>query len=270
MSGGEPFLHYRIVDMIEFVNSLGLDSYIYTSGIIFDTNNQRAPLDKSILKSISGKVTKLIFNIEACSPSTYNLIMGTKDCFEKMKLSVVMANDLSILTEAHFVPMKLNVNELQDVVSLCRELNISKISLLRLVMHGRALQNEQEIALSRDEFLQLQADLEALHNKSNIDIRIGVPLSTDISSHKCEAANGKINIRYDGSVLPCEAFKNDRVQYRFKGLKPESIHEYSLVDIYQNSNYLNYIRELSQKFSSSGHFETCIGQYLINNSGVNR
>lgn len=265
LSGGEPFLHSRIVDMIEFVHSLGLDSYVYTSGIIFDVQKQRAPLDNNVLRAIVGKVTKLIFNIEAGAAHTYDMVMGTRGCFEKMKQSVTMANDLSILTEAHFVPMKLNINEVEETVSLCKELNISKISFLRLVLHGRAQQNEQRIALSREEFLRLQADLEALQKKSNLDIRIGVPLSTDVSCHKCEAANGKLNIKYDGNVFPCEVFKNGRVQLRLRGLTPDCIHEHSLLDIYRNSKYLQLVRELSQEFSGGGHRETCIGQYLINN-----
>ena len=35
LSGGEPFLHPQIADMVAFTSSLGLQTYIYTSGIIF-------------------------------------------------------------------------------------------------------------------------------------------------------------------------------------------------------------------------------------------
>ncbi len=265
LSGGEPFVHSKIVDMIEFVHSLGLDSYVYTSGIIFDAQNNRVSLDKNILQAIAGKVTKLIFNIEAGTPITYDLIMGTSGCFEKMKQSVLMANDFSIPTEAHFVPMKLNISEVEKAVSLCEELNILKVSFLRLVLHGRAQLNEQRIALSQEQFFKLQTDLKALQKKSNINIRIGVPLSTDVSCHKCEAANGKLNIKYDGNVFPCEVFKNDRIAHKLRCFTPDSIYEQTLMSIYQNSQYLQLVRELSQEFACGTHCETCIGQYLINN-----
>lgn len=265
LSGGEPFLHPEIVEMVKYVHSLGLDSYVYTSGIIFDADGRKAPLDRDVLRAIAGKVTKLIFNIEAGTQDTYDMVMGTRGCFEKMKQSVIMANELSILTEAHFVPMKLNIHEVEKAVSLCSELNISKVSFLRLVLHGRAQENEQRIALSEEEFKQLQADLKELKKKSNVNIRIGVPLSTEESCHKCEAANGKLNIRYDGNVFPCEVFKNDRMSHRLKGLATDSIHSSSLLDIFQNSKYLQRVRKLSQEFSCKEHYETCIGQYLINN-----
>lgn len=267
LSGGEPFLHPKTVDMIEFVHSLGLDSYVYTSGITFDEHHERASLDENILRIISGKVTKLIFNIEGGTSKTYDLIMGTTGCFKKMRNSVATANKLLILTEAHFVPMKLNVDEVAEVVSLCEELNVSKISFLRLVLHGRAQLNEQKIALSREEFLQLQIKLLALQKKSNVNIRIGVPLSTDTTCHKCEAANGKLNIKYDGNVYPCEVFKNDRIAHRLRGLTPDNIYKRSLQDIYLNSQYLQLVRELSQKFASGANCETCVGQYLIHNDG---
>jgi MoaA/NifB/PqqE/SkfB family radical SAM enzyme len=157
ISGGEPFLHHRIVDMIAFVRSIGLQSYVYTSGIILDTQNNKVSLNRDILRAISDKVTKLIFNVEAANPETYNSIMGTEGCFEKMKQSILDASSFSIVTEAHFVPMRLNINEMKETVALCKKLGVPKISFLRLVLHGRAQFNESKIALSADEFLRFTA-----------------------------------------------------------------------------------------------------------------
>ena len=269
LSGGEPFLHPQIIDMIAFTGSLGLQTYVYTSGIIFDKHNQRASLNIDVLKAISKSVTKLIFNIEAAKSSTYDKIMGTIDCFEKMKQSICDAHSFSIITEAHFVPMKLNVDEVEAVVDLCRELIIPKLSFLRLVLHGRAQENEALIALSDYGLEKIKVFLEKLNEQPEVDIRIGVPLSTDNSCHKCEAANGKLNIKYDGNVYPCEVFKNDKIAPHLQGCLPESIYDRSLRDIYQEALYLKLVRSLLQEFACSGHCETCIGQYLINKAGEN-
>jgi MoaA/NifB/PqqE/SkfB family radical SAM enzyme len=263
ISGGEPFLHPRIVDMIGFVKSLGLQSYVYTGGIIFDARNNKVSLDRDILQAIPGKVTKLIFNVEAADLETYNSIMGTEDCFEKMKQSILDANSFSITTEAHFVPMKLNMNEIEKTVVLCKELGVSKISFLRLVLHGRAQLNEPKIALSTDEISRLKSSLKALQQNAGIGIRIGVPLSSDILCHKCEAADGKLNIKYDGRVFPCEVFKNDRVWGQLKGLNPDSIYNCSLYEIYNDSPYLKYVRDYSRSYNCGKYGETCIGQHLI-------
>ena len=267
LSGGEPFLHSKISDMIGFVASLGLQTYVYTGGIVFDEKNQRASINKDVLKSISSNVTKLIFNIEAATADTYDEIMGTSNCFEKMKKSICDAHKFAITTEAHFVPMKLNVNEVTAVIDLCKELKVSKLSFLRLVLHGRAIENEMRIALSDEDLIKFKNVLRELKENSVIDIRIGVPLSTDASCHKCEAANGKINIKYDGNVFPCEVFKNNRISQYLKGSHPDNIHEKPLIEIYHNSAYLNIARNIYKEFSCSKNCETCVGQHLINNDG---
>jgi len=268
LSGGEPFLHSRIVDMIKHVASLGLQTYVYTSGIVFDERNQRASINKDIFKDISSKVTKLIFNIEAATSNTYDEIMGTTNCFKKMKRSIHYAHNFGITIEAHFVPMKLNIDEVEAVINLCRELNISKLSFLRLVLHGRAQDNEALIALANEDLEKFKNMLSELKEQSTVDIRIGVPLSTESSCYKCEAASGKLNIKYDGNVFPCEVFKNDRISHCLKGTRPESIHDNSLIEIYYNSAYLNAVRSLSKNFLCRGSCETCVGQYLINTEGV--
>lgn len=264
LSGGEPFLHPRIVEMISFINSLGLQSYVYTSGIVINKDNEKVSLSAGLLQAISGKVTKLIFNIEAANAETYNQVMGTNGCFEKMQHSVLEANSFSIVTEAHFVPMRLNINEVEATIALCKKLRVAKISFLRLVLHGRAQLNEERIALTAEDFLGLKNKLVALQQEKEIDIRIGVPMSDHDACHKCEAAKGKLNIKYDGNVFPCEVFKNDRIAHQLRGLKPESIHEHSLLEIYHNSQYLQLVRQLSQDFSCRKHCETCIGQHLLN------
>ena len=270
LSGGEPFLHPSIIDMVEFANSLNLQTYVYTSGIALDEYNQKASLDTGVLKAISKSVTKLIFNFEAAKSSTYDEIMGTTGCFDKMKQSIKDAHSFAITTEAHFVPMKSNIGEVADVIDLCKELNISKLSFLRLVLHGRAQINEDLLALSDEELEKLRVSLAGLKEHSALDIRIGVPLATNAPGapcQKCEAANGKINIKYDGRVYPCEVFKNERISHCFKGVRPESVHDKPLIEIYNNSTYLNVVRDISKDFFGDTHLETCVGQYLINSNG---
>jgi len=264
LSGGEPFLHTNIIEMIKYIHNIGLNSNVYTSGIIFGGNMNYASLSKDLLNSIVGKVSKLIFNIESSNADTYDKIMGTLGCFNLMQQSVRTANSLGIVTEAHFVPMRLNIDEIGTMVEFCKKLGLSKISFLRLVIHGRAQTNEKEIAFSSEELAQVKNKLQSLQKHSDIKIRIGVPLSSNNSCYKCEAAKGKINIKYDGLVFPCEVFKNTKDSFLPKGLKPDNVYNTSLIDIYKNSPYLKYVREASEQYSHDINNETCIGQCMIN------
>jgi len=263
LSGGEPFIHPNIIDMINYVNGKKLNCYIYSSGIILDENNNFAPIEKKLLAPAAGKITKIIFNIEAGTEQTYNYIMGTTGCFNIMRQSIKNAGELSIVTEAHFVPMKPNLNEIEKTIELCKELSVSKISFLRLVVHGRALTNKDSIDLNNDELERIKSKLAELKSGNNMDIRIGIPLSDKKECHRCEAASGKINIRYDGCVFPCEVFKNEITGIQLNGFKPENIRHNSLIDIYNNSSYLQYVRDYSSSYKQGNYSETCVGQYLL-------
>ncbi len=249
--------------MIEYVHSKGINSYVYTSGIVFDEKGDRTSIPKSIINAISKEVTKIIFNFEASSASNYNVIMGTKNCFNSLKESINIANKASVVTEAHFVPMKINVDEVESTILLCEELGISKISFLRLVLHGRAIKNIEKIALTEEETNTLKKRLSKVKQKSSLKVRVGVPLLKGVNKHKCEAAKGKLNIKYDGLVYPCEVFKNNNV-YIKKLNKPDSIYNSDIKNIYYNSLYLKTVRDYLVKYTSNGSCENCVGQYLIN------
>jgi MoaA/NifB/PqqE/SkfB family radical SAM enzyme len=104
LSGGEPFLHPGIIEMVSYIQKKNTDCYIYTSGIILDAHGNYAPVPADILLPLAGKASRLIFNIEAAREDTYDKIMGTTGCFNIMKQSVVTAKKYTLTTEAHFVP----------------------------------------------------------------------------------------------------------------------------------------------------------------------
>ena len=261
-SGGEPFLHEDILEMVEYANSKGLKTYIYTSGIYIDKKGRRTSIPKFILSKLNGIVTKLIFNIESVSEENYNYIMGTRNCFQYLKQSIIDARKEDIICESHFVPMKLNINEIEDTILFCKNIGISKISFLRLVPHGRALLNKEVILLNDNELKFLKERLIELQKKYNNSIRIGVPLSGNINDAQCEAAIGKLNIKYDGYVYPCEVFKNVH-GFSDSNEMPESIFNKSIEEIYDNSTYLKNIRNYINEFCQSNNCENCAGQFYI-------
>ena len=262
-SGGEPLLHPDICKMIDYVNSYGIDVYIYTSGIYYE-NGKFKSIPDSLLNHMKNKVKKLIFNVEASCDYTYDKIMGTRGNFSLLKESVINAVKKRITCEAHFVPMKYNYNELESTIELCRKLGIDKISFLRLVPHGRAEHNQAQILLSDEETKKLKQKLQSLLDKSEIGIRIGTPLAGEECKHNCNAANGKLNIKYDGKVYPCEVFKNRKIRF-IEGYEADSIYEKNLIDIYNCSKYLCLVRESIKKYSFKHQDENCIGQHYINN-----
>ncbi len=262
LSGGEPFLHPQFCKIVEYAFNLGIDVFVYTSGIFLQNDNACAiPVD--VFESIQGKVNKLIFNFEAATEDTYNKIMGTIGYFPFLLNSIQNAIRLGIVCEAHFVPMKYNLPELNATIELCKKIGVSKISFLRLVQHGRAEINKGQILLDQFETKQLKQQLHQIYLKSTeIGIRVGTPLSGSECKNNCEAATGKLNIKYDGCVYPCEVFKNKKVKF-INGIEADSIYDKSLTEIYMESEYLQVIREHIANFSHEHDEENCIGQHYI-------
>lgn len=262
-SGGEPFLHPYIVEMVRFVSEQKLESYIYSSGVYMDARGERASIPPIILEGISKYVTKIIYNIEGADEAVYDTIMGTKGCFILLKKSIISSVEKGICVEGHFVPNKINKNQIEKTLILCDELNVSKVSFLRLVMHGRAQENFEQLYLSEEETKEVEQILYNIKNSNRFSIRIGVPFFGETEDYHCEAASGKLNIRYDGKVFPCEVFKNNKV-YSLSGVEPCSIYDMPLYEIYNDSEYLKKARRVICEFACSHSCENCVGQYYIN------
>lgn len=263
LSGGEPFLHPNFFKIIDYISEKGICCLVYTSGIILDENDRPVCIPKEVLVRIRNKVTKLIVNIEGADEDTYNLIMGTSfGGFLMMQTTIRNAVSVGFVVEAHVVPMKLNLQQLPQIIALCAELGIKRVSFLRLVVQGRALANQQQILLSDEETLFAKDLITTGAKEYRSNIRLGIPFSDCSRKINCMTGTSKLDIRYDGKVFPCEAFKNDNISYLFT-VQSDSICDKSLKEIYQTSEYLNQVRQLLNDFQSIDTCETCVNQYYI-------
>lgn len=259
LSGGEPFLHPQIIDTVKYIAGVGLECYIYSSGVYYsDGCYTSVPVE--LLNAVKPFVTKLIVNYETTDTARYDQIMGTSfGGLQLLEESVKRAVLTGIEVEAHFVPMHINWKDAADVVRRCNELGVKRVSFLRLVMQGRAHEHVNETVLSDSEREAFISNVKSLSKDSSI--RLGIPLSQNNSFHcACTAGIQKISVRYDGVVHPCESFKNNEPA----GLlttKPESIYDRRLVDIYRNSSYLEEVRELVRDFKARRCPEACVNQY---------
>ena len=258
LSGGEPFLHSDIVKIAEFINLRGMTCLLYSSGIVLSKDGTPASVPADTLESIKGKVSKLIVNIEAADETTYNRIMGTSfGGFELMQDSVRKAIKAGITVEAHVVPMKLNIQQLPKIMALCDQLGVSRVSFLRLVVQGRAYEHKSEILLSEDDVVFAKNLVVTHAPQYQGAIRFGIPFGECTHRINCMTGTSKLDIRYDGKVYPCEAFKDmpDGIN------APDSIYEKRLSEIYNNSAYLNEIRRQLDDFQQVNTCECCMNQY---------
>lgn len=262
LSGGEPFLHPQILDIISYIAKQQLTCYVYTSGI-YMKDEVYSSLPNEYIEAIRGMVDKVIFNLEADSSDLYDQIMGTDvGGFDMMKKSINDCVSSGLVVETHVVPMQVNFKHLKSIFEMCYQLGVSKVSILRLVLQGRALENLSLVKLSGEDSREVTKLIKALNEAYKGKVRIGLPYSDSNCRIYCKAATDKINVRYDGNVYPCEVFKDDLLNTKL-GCEPNNVWKDSFYDIYQNSSYLNVVRRRIEAFKKEEGNETCYGQFKM-------
>lgn len=262
LSGGEPFLHPQILDIISYIAKQQLICYVYTSGI-FMKDEVYSSLPNEYIEAIRGMVDKVIFNVEADSSTLYDQIMGTDvGGFDMMKKSINDCVSSGLVVETHVVPMQVNFKHLKSIFEMCYQLGVSKVSILRLVLQGRALENLSLVKLSGKDNREVTKLIKALNESYKGKVRIGLPYSESNCRIYCKAASDKINVRYDGNVYPCEVFKDDLLNAKL-GCEPDNVWKDSFYDLYQNSPYLNVVRKSIEVFKKEDGDETCYGQFKM-------
>lgn len=262
LSGGEPFLHPQILDIISYIAKQQLTCYVYTSGI-YKKDEVYSSLPNEYIEAIRGMADKVIFNVEADSSTLYDQIMGTDvGGFDMMKRSISDCVSSGLVVETHVVPMQVNFKHLKSIFEMCYQLGVSKVSILRLVLQGRALENLTLVKLSGEDNREVTKLIKVLNEAYKGKVRIGLPYSDSNCRIYCKAASDKINVRYDGNVYPCEVFKDDLLNAKL-GYEPDNVWKDSFYNIYQNSPYLNVVRKSIDAFKKEDGDETCYGQFKM-------
>lgn len=270
ISGGEPFLHPNLFEMVKFSKENGIRTVIFTSGIKKEEqipaevieyyknkckkdleeielnepwnerlkNNIQAYYNRCIepkqfqgitsgefekLKQLG--LDKIVFDWQALDTEIDNELMGRKNLNTYLMDSIIRAKKIGLNIDIHFIPMKANYKEFPDILEMLEVAKIKNISILNFVPQARGKENKEELMLDRQELQEFEQILNKAKKHYSGNIRIGIPLNGKIS-HLCTAGTEKLDIKYDGTVLPCPAFKELSVETMKKyGIKLHNIYE---------------------------------------------
>lgn len=256
LSGGEPLLHPNIFEIIEYCHNYGIFTTVYTSGIVRNTSNALSanPHFEKILNQYNKKIfseisietfsklnqaglNKVVFDMQASEVDEYNALMGTKNNFTSLLKSMLNASKFNFATSIHFIPNKVNCHQFKDVFELAEIAGIEEVRVLKFVPQGRGRENKDILQLNNDELLEF---LEKCSNikSERTKLKIGIPLQNQ-NNHKCTAGFDKIDIRYDGQILPCPAFKDTEINL----LKRKGFND---INIYRNLDEFKFIENASR------------------------
>jgi len=238
ITGGEPLVYPGLLKVLELSNSVGLKSILYTSGTIRERDERRCICNGELVR-IKPLLSRIVFSLYSPNEARHNRITQTRNSFEITINSIKKAINLGILTEVHFVPMKINYEDLPGVAELCNLLGVHKTRVLRFVPHGRGKGYVDDLLPTADDYRIIAQLIEMTNSKYPGLLNIGAAFSALIPdvSNACSAAMGKIVLTADGYIAPCDGFKN------FKNpSKVWNVNNKPLPEIYTNSPLLRLVR----------------------------
>lgn len=208
LSGGEPFQHPDIDDLIGFVLENGFELEIYTCGNIY-LNKKYHPIPEHFLQKYRNKSNlTLRFNFQTNNRRIYELLTQNNFALDNLISSIKCANENHINTEVHIIPTNLNIDQLDDTIDfLLNKLKITRIKILRLIFHGKAEENVDYLIFDEKKLYQNILRLKQKYNDSEVEIGTAFSILSN-SCVECQAAISKFMITTDLKVFPCTAFKN--------------------------------------------------------------
>lgn len=250
ISGGEPFLHPNLFEMVDYCKKLGIRVVLFTSGVKRNIRLSQEQLDelrtkifkyyssvKDLPQDLVDKYTdrqmsiyneynnqvfsslshddlnhlkeigldKIVFDFQGAERETYDYLMGSNH-FIMVEQSMLRAVSSGLDIDVHFVPMKVNYKEFEGLIEILNIAEIKKLSILNFVPQGRGRINQELLMMDTEELIEFANIYEKSKSIFKGEIRVGIPLISD-DKHKCTAGLDKLVIKYDGTVLPCPAFK---------------------------------------------------------------
>jgi radical SAM protein with 4Fe4S-binding SPASM domain len=276
-SGGEPLVYPFIEEVISECSKLGLQTTIYSTGINSMGINK---INYRFIESLKYTgLNKIIFSLYSDKEKVHEQITRVRYSLKSTLHAVEVSLACNLEVEFHFIPLRPNFRSISGIIALARDYGIKKVSILRFVPHGRGILLKNIYSLNRVENLELRNIILKLREEESVSIRLGSPYNILLLEEDvyCSAGIDRLIINPQGSIFPCDAFKNIFPNHIGVPDNYNSIMDDSLIEVWNKSNYLNKIRtflakEFNEPCYSCKYLERCksgcLAQKVIKNNSL--
>jgi len=233
LTGGEPFLHKGLLEVLSEISNHGFDIYILTNGTLIDKKKAKGLFDlgvKGVQVSIEG--TEEIHESIRGRGSYSASMNGVRDFLDaglKVTLNVTLSS--------------LNADNFMDMIELSSKLGVHRLGFSRLVPSGRGKSLLKEMLAA--ETVKGLYDRIFSMNTGPLEIVTGDPVASqlinktvnsdlgDVPTGGCAAGISGLTIMPDGTLVPCR-----RLQIPIGNIRKDSLRE-----IWADSDVLNALRD---------------------------
>lgn len=195
LTGGEPSLHPDFNAIVNYIKSKDIEIALASNGMDI--------ADKiSIIKETISNVSVSLDGIG----ELHDKFRGTQGSFDNLIKSISLLRSNGIKVRISSMVWRENIDQLEQMILLAKEMGVYRIHFSMLVSAGRAADNVNEIALADDDYEKVIEKIHKLIEKySGEDILVSVirDKHIDCESDSCQGGERILHINDRGDVFPC-------------------------------------------------------------------
>lgn len=189
LSGGEPFLRTDLEDILKECDKYGFVVEIYTNGTL---------LTEDKIKMIkSHNVAMLSFSCYGNEKASLE-ISGYHNFYKSLLYNTKLCKKYDLLLEWKYIIMKNNIDDISDIILLCKELNVPIKFEMSLIPKLNKSDENLLLAMSIDDYISLinkHKNLFLYDNPSGECRKV------------CNAGKYSMYCNFEGDIFPCVSYK---------------------------------------------------------------
>lgn len=231
-TGGEPLLCEQIISTIKsmrknpFVKEVGL----FTTGQYILQNKIVAFSSEYCSNLKDAGLTVAYVSLYGTNKFSHEALTQSSGSLERTMKSIQIMLLCGIEVRLNVVVYKNNIDSLNEIISYANSVGISEVRLLKLINHGNAHNNWNNLSVDNVLFMKEASRLtELCDNKTRITVS-GFPEIVPCRPYKdallCQAGKKLLYIDIRGNVFPCACVKNNTLQIIANIENPEKIKDF--------------------------------------------
>lgn len=195
ITGGEPFMHKDIIEILEYVSNKNIYLMIATNGTLIT--------EKIVEKLVQLKIDAIQFSVDGYNEKQHDYIRGNGN-FKKTVQAIQMLTKTNITVIVSQVLNKENYQYIEQYVELCNRLDVKCIRFELFLPLGN--DPNYELSLDKKDIKKIFYKLRELEMKFS-DITIMYPVFD--SEYSCGAGYFNAIINPDLTMSPCDLLAED-------------------------------------------------------------
>jgi pyrroloquinoline quinone biosynthesis protein E len=233
-SGGEPLVRQDLEQLVAHAHQKGFYTNLITSGMGL-TEQRIAQLKQAGLDHIQ-------ISFQASDPVVNDALAGSKHAFEQKYEMCRLVKQYDYPMVLNFVIHRHNIDQIEQIIELCLELNADTVELAICQFYGWAFLNRQGLLPTQAQLTRAEQVTNAYREKLRqqnhpCKLIFVVPDYYEERPKACMNGWGKIffTVAPDGMALPCHAARQLPITF-------PNVREQSLSDIWYKSTGFNHFR----------------------------